>query len=176
MILQCHTHLPPMSVICGGLQWIWVRTVLEVLNGTVLWKNRKLLGRAVGLWVFKNQSEVCSCLHTADMFSDMCLGVVCGHMEITSGNVSLSYALVCSEISPIYILQRMNPNGFGGPLTVPQTPPWGWFFFFFLLLTKYLNNYQMDCHEIWYSHLCSPEDESQWLWWACDFSPRATNN
>ncbi len=37
------------------------------------------------------------------------------------------------------------------------------------------DNYLMDCHEILYRHLWSPDDESYWLWWAFYFSPSATS-
>lgn len=36
---------------------------------------------------------------------------------------------------------------------------------------KYLSRCWMDFCEILCRHSCSPEDESQWLWWAVDFSP-----
>ncbi len=31
---------------------------------------------------------------------------------------------------------------------------------------KCLNNYWMDCHEVWCRHSWCPEDESYWLWWS----------
>ncbi len=39
---------------------------------------------------------------------------------------------------------------------------------------KYLNNYWMDCCEIWCRYSWSSEDVSHWLWWASDFSSSAT--
>ncbi len=38
---------------------------------------------------------------------------------------------------------------------------------------KYLNNYRMDCRDIWYTYPCCPEDECCQLWWSPDFSSSA---
>lgn len=62
--------------------------------------------------------------------------------------------------------QRRNPKGFGDLLTFPLTPPWGWNFCF---LVKCLNIYWLDCHQIWYNHSWSPQDESKGLSWPSDF-------
>ncbi len=38
---------------------------------------------------------------------------------------------------------------------------------------KYLNNYWMDCDEIWFRHSSSPQHELYWLCWSSDFSSSA---
>lgn len=38
----------------------------------------------------------------------------------------------------------------------PSVPPWGWHLCF---RVKCLNNYRMDCHELWCRYSFSPEDE-----------------
>lgn len=45
---------------------------------------------------------------------------------------------------------------------------------FFCVFLKWYNHWT-DCHEIWYKHPWSPEDEPYLRWWSCDISSSATS-
>ncbi len=53
--------------------------------------------------------------------------------------------------------QRMNPTNSYDGLLFPLSAPWGSHLWFWV---KCLNNYWMDCHEIWYTRWSSP---SKWI-------------
>lgn len=51
-------------------------------------------------------------------------------------------------------------------------PPACWLFW---LLLNYLNNYCMNCNQIWFRCAWCPEDEPKWHWWFAAFSSSATS-
>lgn len=67
---------------------------------------------------------------------------------------------ICDDDDDIHGSRWMNPKDFGDLPTVPLAPPRGWHLW---LCGKCLNKYYMDCHDIWYTHSCLPQDELKQL-------------
>lgn len=62
-------------------------------------------------------------------------------------NISTIIGLIGMKFgAAIHGRERTNPDDFGAPLTFPLEPPTGWPLWF---TVKCLNNYSVDCHEIW---------------------------
>ncbi len=156
-IYSCATCKCAVLVLFPGASALWFRTISESLHITALHvttKNQLMKLISPISWCSQNQCKpeirhlpFVATLAAASSCRDGNVGPCVGpilwswlkHLNICWRD--------CHDI--LHVPQTMNPTDFGNPQTVTQVPRWCSHLLFW---GKYLDNYQMDCHEVWYRH------------------------